>query len=72
MNLKQTVRNNKKYQLYIDAKMNLKRFTNLELTWIKDEKGGLLADSHNILSIQNNYFCQLLNVGGVITLCIHK
>jgi hypothetical protein len=35
---------------------------------VKDERGNLLADSHNILNRWKNYFCQLLNVhwaGGV-------
>jgi hypothetical protein len=29
---------------------------------LKDEKGDLLADSHNILNMRNNYFPQLLNM----------
>jgi hypothetical protein len=29
---------------------------------VKDEKGDLLADSHNILNWWKNYFSQLLNV----------
>jgi hypothetical protein len=29
---------------------------------VKDEKGDLLADSHNILNRWKNYFSQLLNV----------
>jgi hypothetical protein len=29
---------------------------------VKDEKGYLLADSHNILNRWKNYFSQLLNV----------
>jgi hypothetical protein len=35
---------------------------------VKDERGDLLADSHEILNRWKNYFCQLLNVhrvGGV-------
>jgi hypothetical protein len=32
---------------------------------VKDESGGLLADSHNILNRWKNYFWQLLNVHGV-------
>jgi hypothetical protein len=31
-------------------------------TIVKDEKGDLLADSHNILNRWKNYFFQLLNV----------
>jgi tRNA-binding EMAP/Myf-like protein len=31
---------------------------------VKDEKGDLLADSHNILNRQKNCFCQLLNIHG--------
>jgi hypothetical protein len=38
---------------------------NPELTWSKDENGGVLEDTHNILKRQRNYFCQLLNVHGV-------
>jgi hypothetical protein len=30
--------------------------------FVKDEKGDLLADSHNILNRRKNYFSQLLNV----------
>jgi hypothetical protein len=30
--------------------------------FVKDEKGDLLADSHNILNRWKNYFSQLLNV----------
>jgi hypothetical protein len=29
---------------------------------VKDENGGLLGDSHNILNMWKNYFSQLLNV----------
>jgi hypothetical protein len=29
---------------------------------VKDENGDLVGDSHNILSMWKNYFCQLLNV----------
>jgi hypothetical protein len=32
---------------------------------IKDEKGGLLPDSHNIFKRWKNYFSQLLNVDAV-------
>jgi hypothetical protein len=32
---------------------------------VKDENGGLLADSQNILSRWKNYLCQLLNVHGI-------
>jgi hypothetical protein len=31
---------------------------------VKDERGDLLADPHNILNRWKNYFCQLLNVHG--------
>jgi hypothetical protein len=31
---------------------------------VKDERGDLLADPHNILNRWKNYFCQLLNVNG--------
>jgi hypothetical protein len=32
---------------------------------VKDDTGGLLADSHNILNRWKNHFCQLLNVHGI-------
>jgi hypothetical protein len=32
--------------------------------FVKDERGDLLADLHNILNRWKNYFCQLLNVQG--------
>jgi hypothetical protein len=32
---------------------------------VKDEIGGLLADSHNILNRWKNYFCLLFNVYGI-------
>jgi len=32
---------------------------------MKDEKGGMVADSHSILARWTNYFSQLLNVYGV-------
>jgi hypothetical protein len=32
---------------------------------VKEENGDLLADSHCILNMWKNYFCQLLNVHGV-------
>jgi hypothetical protein len=32
---------------------------------MKDENGGLLADSHNILNRWKNYFPLLLNVHGI-------
>jgi hypothetical protein len=32
---------------------------------VRDENGDLLADSHNILNKQKNYFSQLLNVHNV-------
>jgi hypothetical protein len=45
--------------------MNLRRFTNLELTnLVKDERGDLLADPHKILNRWKNYFCELSNVHG--------
>jgi hypothetical protein len=31
---------------------------------VKDERGDLLTDPHNILNRWKNYFCQLLNVNG--------
>jgi hypothetical protein len=31
---------------------------------VKDQRGDLLADPHNILNRWKNYFCQLLNVHG--------
>ena len=31
-------------------------------TVVKDEKGGLVADSHSIMARWKNYFSQLLNV----------
>jgi len=40
--------------------MTLRSVTSLEL--IKDEKGDLVADSHNILARWRNYFSQLLNL----------
>jgi hypothetical protein len=33
---------------------------------VKDKTDDLLADSNNILNRRENYFCQLLNVHGVI------
>jgi hypothetical protein len=30
--------------------------------FVKDEKGDLLVDSHKIVNMWMNYFCQLLNV----------
>jgi hypothetical protein len=30
---------------------------------VKDEKGGLLADSHEVGNRRKDYFCQLSNVG---------
>jgi hypothetical protein len=32
---------------------------------VKDENNDLLADAHNILYRQKNYFCQILNVHGI-------
>jgi hypothetical protein len=32
---------------------------------VKGENGDQLVDSHNILNMWKNYFCQLLNVCGV-------
>jgi len=32
---------------------------------VKDEKGDLVADSHNIVARWRNYFSQLFNVHGV-------
>jgi hypothetical protein len=32
---------------------------------VKDEKGDVVADSHNIMAMWRNYFSQLLNVHGV-------
>jgi hypothetical protein len=34
-------------------------------TFVKEENGDLLADSHSIFKSWKNYFCQLLNVHGV-------
>jgi hypothetical protein len=31
---------------------------------VKDERGDLLVDPHNILNTWKNYFCQLLNIHG--------
>jgi hypothetical protein len=45
--------------------MNLRKVTNLQITWLMDENGDLLADSHNILNRQKNLFCQLFKVHGV-------
>jgi hypothetical protein len=43
--------------------MNLRGATNLEVTYLMmDENGDLIADSHNILNMWQNYFTQLLNV----------
>jgi hypothetical protein len=33
--------------------------------FVKDERGNLIEDCHNILNRWKNYFCQLLNVHGV-------
>jgi hypothetical protein len=35
--------------------MNLRRVTNLELTWEKNEKDDMLADPHKILNRCKNY-----------------
>ena len=32
---------------------------------VKDEKGDLVADSHNIMAMWRNYFSQILNVHGI-------
>jgi hypothetical protein len=32
---------------------------------VKDEKGGLVADSHSIMARRRNYFSHILNVHGV-------
>jgi hypothetical protein len=32
---------------------------------LKDEKGGLVTESHSIWARWRNHFCQLLNVDGV-------
>jgi hypothetical protein len=32
---------------------------------VKEENGVLLADSHNILNLSNNYFSQLLNAHNI-------
>jgi hypothetical protein len=32
---------------------------------VKDSNGDLLVDSHSILNMWNDYFCQLLNAHGV-------
>jgi hypothetical protein len=34
------------------------------INFVKDKRGNLLADPHNILNRWKNYFCQLLNVYG--------
>jgi len=46
--------------------MSLRRVTNLEITIVKDEKGDLVAGSHNNLARWKNLFSQLLNIHGVI------
>jgi NADH:ubiquinone oxidoreductase subunit C len=45
----------------IDFKMGYQSRT----TVVKDEKGDLVADSHNILARWRNHFSQLLNIRGV-------
>jgi hypothetical protein len=57
MKLKQTVRI-KLYRVISDFKKGYQPRTNI----VKDEKGDLVADSHNILDKWRNYFSELLNV----------
>jgi hypothetical protein len=40
--------------------------TKLQLTFVKEEKGDLLAEPHKILYRCKNYFGQLLNVQGAV------
>jgi hypothetical protein len=49
------------YRGIIEFKRGYRPRTNV----IKDEKGDLVADSHNILARWRNHFSQLLNIHGV-------
>jgi hypothetical protein len=43
-----------------------KKVYQLKTNLVKDERGNLLADPQRILTRWKNYFCQLLNVQGVL------
>jgi len=49
------------YRGFSDFKKGYQPRTNL----VKDEKGDLVADSHNILARWRNHFSQLLNIQGI-------
>ena len=49
------------YRDFSDFKKGYQPRTNL----VKDEKGDLVADSHNILARWRNHFSQLLNIQGI-------
>jgi hypothetical protein len=42
----------------------------LRTRFVNVEKGGLLADSHSVLSVWKQDFCQLLNVLWLISLAL--
>jgi hypothetical protein len=46
-----------------------KKFYQSRTNLVKDERGDLLADPHNILNRWKNYFCELLNVHGTGGVC---
>ena len=45
--------------------MTLRKITSLEVTFVKNEKGDLVADCHSSLARWRNHLSQLLNVHGV-------
>jgi hypothetical protein len=45
--------------------IDFKKGYQFRINIIKDEKGGLVADGHNILARWRNYFTQQLHVHGV-------
>jgi hypothetical protein len=55
----------KNFRLFLGAYMKFKNGWQPRSNLLKDVKGDLLADSHNIPNMQKNYFPQLLNVNGV-------
>ena len=50
--------------MYISTN-NFKKGYKSRTNIVKDEKGGLVADSHSILARWRNHFSQLLNIHGV-------
>jgi hypothetical protein len=46
--------------------MNLRKVSNVELTWEKNKKDDLLADSHKILNRRKNYFSAVERMRGYV------